>query len=108
MTSQRRLDDVVERAFSVRTNLGRKARKAVTSLQEVLDELDRWDSLADERAKAEAQLEQAQARLRELKGLSDYDPAEVRAWARANKIPVGPTGRVPADIVRQWREATCA
>ena len=35
-----------------------------------------------------------------------YDPAEVRAWARANGVPVSEKGRIAGDVVRQWRAAT--
>jgi hypothetical protein len=33
------------------------------------------------------------------------DPATVRAWAAANRIPVSPRGRIPADVVAQFRAA---
>ena len=33
------------------------------------------------------------------------NPAEVRAWARANGITVGKRGRLSADLVKQYRDA---
>ena len=35
-----------------------------------------------------------------------YDPAEVRAWAQANGVPVSEKGRIAADVVRRWRKDT--
>lgn len=35
----------------------------------------------------------------------DVDSRAVRAWARANGIELSPRGRVPADVVRRFREA---
>jgi hypothetical protein len=35
----------------------------------------------------------------------DDDPAAVRAWATANGIPVTSRGRVPRDVVEQYRRA---
>jgi hypothetical protein len=34
-----------------------------------------------------------------------YDRAEVRAWAKANRIKVAPRGRISNDIVDRWRKA---
>ncbi len=36
----------------------------------------------------------------------DYDPAAVRAWAKERGIPVNDRGRVSADVVNQWRNAS--
>lgn len=36
----------------------------------------------------------------------DYDPAVVREWAKQRGIKVSDKGRVPEDVVKQWREAT--
>jgi hypothetical protein len=35
-----------------------------------------------------------------------YDRAEVRAWAKANRIKVSPRGRIANDVVEKWRKAT--
>jgi len=35
-----------------------------------------------------------------------YDRAEVRTWAKANRIKVGPRGRIANDVVEKWRKAT--
>ncbi|HTT86169.1 MAG TPA: Lsr2 family protein [Acidimicrobiales bacterium] len=37
-----------------------------------------------------------------------YDRAEVRAWAKANRIKVAPRGRIANDVVERWRKATKA
>ena len=34
-----------------------------------------------------------------------YDRAEVRAWAKANRIRVSPRGRISNDVVERWRQA---
>jgi hypothetical protein len=34
-----------------------------------------------------------------------YDRAEVRAWAKANRIKVAPRGRIANDIVERWRKS---
>jgi uncharacterized membrane protein len=36
---------------------------------------------------------------------SGYDPAAVRAWAKARGIEVSPRGRVKADVVERYRAA---
>jgi hypothetical protein len=36
----------------------------------------------------------------------DADPAVIRAWAQANGVEVGEKGRIPDQVVRQWRSAT--
>ena len=35
----------------------------------------------------------------------DYSPQAVRAWAKANKIKVSPRGRIPKNVVDQFRAA---
>ena len=35
-----------------------------------------------------------------------YDRAEVRAWAKANRIKVASRGRISNDVVEKWRKAT--
>ena len=35
----------------------------------------------------------------------DYDPADVREWARRNSIAVPDYGRVPQAVLHQWRQA---
>jgi len=35
-----------------------------------------------------------------------YDRAEVRAWAKANRIKVSARGRIANDVVDRWRAAT--
>jgi hypothetical protein len=35
----------------------------------------------------------------------DYDRAEVRAWAKSNRIKVAPRGRISNDVVERWRES---
>lgn len=39
---------------------------------------------------------------------SAVDTAAVRAWARANGIDIKERGRVPADVLAKYREATGA
>jgi hypothetical protein len=34
-----------------------------------------------------------------------YDPKAVRAWAAANQVEMPPRGRIPADIIEQYRSA---
>ena len=34
-----------------------------------------------------------------------YDRAEVRAWAKTNRIKVSPRGRIANDVVEKWRKA---
>jgi hypothetical protein len=34
-----------------------------------------------------------------------YDRAEVRKWAKANRIKVAPRGRIANDVVERWRKA---
>jgi hypothetical protein len=38
----------------------------------------------------------------------DVEPREVRAWANANSIKVNERGRIPAELVQQYKEATGA
>jgi hypothetical protein len=35
-----------------------------------------------------------------------YDRAEVRAWAKANRVRVSPRGRIANEVVEKWRKAT--
>lgn len=35
----------------------------------------------------------------------DYDPKAVRAWAEANKVDVPARGRIPQDVVDQFKAA---
>jgi hypothetical protein len=69
---------------------------------------------AQEKAQAAAdvqrlreQLKAAEAKLRPA-AKADYDSAEVRRWAAANKVECPKVGRVPAVVVAAWRarEAT--
>jgi hypothetical protein len=39
-------------------------------------------------------------------GTRDYDPKAVRAWAESQGIEVSQRGRVPADLVTRFREAS--
>ena len=39
-------------------------------------------------------------------GAGTYDPMVVRAWAARNGKQVGDRGRIPADIVAEWRADT--
>ncbi|MHB8438095.1 MAG: histone-like nucleoid-structuring protein Lsr2 [Acidimicrobiales bacterium] len=39
-------------------------------------------------------------------GQSKYDAAEVRAWAKANRVKVAPRGRISSDVVERWKKAT--
>lgn len=34
-----------------------------------------------------------------------FDQAEVRAWAKANRIKVAPRGRISNEVVERWRES---
>src|SRR5687768_16900202 len=36
---------------------------------------------------------------------TDVNPAAVRAWAKANDIPVNDRGRIKADVVEQFKAA---
>jgi len=38
-------------------------------------------------------------------GRGDYDAKEVRAWARAQGLAVPDRGRIPADVVEQFKSA---
>lgn len=42
---------------------------------------------------------------RSAAGSRDYVPAEVRAWAQSNGIAVPERGRIPADVLDQYRSA---
>lgn len=35
----------------------------------------------------------------------DYDPKAVRIWAQANNVTVPDRGRIPADVVEQFKKA---
>ena len=35
-----------------------------------------------------------------------FDPAEVRAWAKAHRVKVAPRGRIAADVVERWQAAS--
>jgi hypothetical protein len=35
-----------------------------------------------------------------------YDRAEVRAWAKSNRVKVAARGRIANDVVTKWRQAT--
>ncbi len=35
----------------------------------------------------------------------DYDPKAVRAWAESNKIELPARGRIPADVIRKFKDA---
>jgi hypothetical protein len=50
---------------------------------------------------------QNRARATGAKGAApvDYSPQAVRAWAKANKIKVSPRGRIPQNVVDQFRAA---
>ncbi|SDD08712.1 Lsr2 protein [Sanguibacter gelidistatuariae] len=37
--------------------------------------------------------------------VTDYDPRALRAWASAHQITVPARGRIPADVVAQYRAA---
>ena len=37
---------------------------------------------------------------------ASYDPAEVRAWAKAQRIKVALRGRLSAELVERWRAST--
>ena len=39
-------------------------------------------------------------------GAGNFDPAVVRAWAQRKGKPVNDRGRVPADLVTEWRADT--
>jgi len=39
-------------------------------------------------------------------GAGDFDPVVVRAWAQRNGRPVKDRGRVPAELVAEWRADT--
>jgi hypothetical protein len=47
----------------------------------------------------------AQSRRRTSQSKTDVDPAAVRAWAKANDIPVNDRGRIKADVVAQFKAA---
>ncbi|MBT8224508.1 MAG: Lsr2 family protein [Dactylosporangium sp.] len=36
----------------------------------------------------------------------DVDPSDVRAWAKAQGLPVAARGRVSADLIARYRVAT--
>lgn len=39
-------------------------------------------------------------------GAGEFDPAIVRAWAQRNGKQINDKGRVPQEIVDEWRKAT--
>ena len=36
----------------------------------------------------------------------DADPKEIRSWAQANGIEISSRGRIPADVIEQYRSAS--
>ncbi|MFI7239320.1 histone-like nucleoid-structuring protein Lsr2 [Streptomyces cyaneofuscatus] len=65
--------------------------------------------VAAEEAELEERLAAVRARKAELAPkrkapTRDYDPAEVRTWARAEGLPVPDRGQIPAAVLAAWRE----
>lgn len=38
-------------------------------------------------------------------GVGEFDPKEVRAWAKANGIEISPRGRLSSGVLHQYRDA---
>ncbi|MER5892369.1 histone-like nucleoid-structuring protein Lsr2 [Streptomyces sp. NPDC001876] len=90
--------------------LGEQARTAMAELRTrkaAEDELAQVDAEEQElRRRLQAvQARKAALRPRKKQPARDYDPAEVRDWARAYGQPVPDRGQVPKAVVDAWREA---
>lgn len=77
---------------------------AVEAAEEQRKALDRLAELDAERDRLRAALGKKPAASAARSG----DSAKVRAWAKENGIAVPDRGRVPADVLEQWRKATSA
>lgn len=89
-----------------------RANDALAKLDTLLAEWDAKELARRRVAELELQLAEAKAALRGGQPGTDKAPAapgehkQAREWARANNIDVPPIGRVPQQILDQWRQAT--
>lgn len=89
---------------------GDQARAAVNALTERRRHDVELSLVIDEAAELEQRLTELRARQAELqpaptrgKARRDYDPATVRAWARANGHTVPDRGQIPKTAMAAWR-----
>lgn len=92
--------------------IARLGEQARTALQELRTRKAAEDELAQvdaEEQELQRKLESVRARRAALRPRKkaparDYDPAEVRTWARANGHTVPDRGQVPKAVVDAWRD----
>lgn len=77
---------------------------AVEAAEEQRKALDRLAELDAERDRLRASLGKKPTKSTARTG----DEAKARAWAEANGVEVTSRGRVPGDVLEQWRKATSA
>ena len=82
-----------------------KANQALASLDTVLAEWDAKEAALDRVRELEAELAKAKAVLRKPTKVSAApgEAKQVRAWARERGIDVPAMGRIPSDVLDQWR-----
>ena len=84
-----------------KAKLERLADRTLDAFEQLADALDKLEQ-ADRDAARVAEL---RTELAQLTGRSSSDAGLIREWARAEGIHVPARGRVPADIVEQYRQA---
>jgi hypothetical protein len=88
-----------------------KANQALATLDTLLAEWESQQAARERVAELEQALAEAKAALRKKKPAAASKPGEhkqARAWAREQGIHVPDIGRVPTDVLEQWREAGAA
>lgn len=90
--------------------LGEQARTAMAELRTRKAAEDELAQVDAEEQELQRKLESVRARRaalrpRKKQPARDYDPAEVRTWARAHGHSVPDRGQVPKAAVDAWREA---
>ncbi|TLQ45781.1 Lsr2 family DNA-binding protein [Streptomyces marianii] len=92
-------------------DLAEQARDSITALRRRHKADTELAALDSEEAKLEQRLAELRGRKAELlpkrKGKAasrDYDPKEVRAWARANGYDVPDRGQIPKAVLADWRD----
>lgn len=84
-----------------------KARDSLDLLRARHETDQELSRITAETAALQERLAALQARQVELKPKGrtrDYDPAEVRVWARENGLPVPERGQIPKAVLTEWRE----
>jgi hypothetical protein len=89
---------------------GARAEAALTGLRRRYAADQELNAITTETEKLEKRLAELRAREAELappkkRSSPSYKAAEVRAWARANNIPVPNGGRIPKTVLDAWRAA---